>query len=1052
MPALAPTDASWVVALHLSADAHTPIGCGVLIDSTRVITIRHAVEGQRDLWATFPMSGSRERRTVVSADLGAGFGDDGPAVLTLEASAPVGANPALLRNPAPKDLREKGWWAFGFPQADPAGNEAHGTIGATLAFEWMRVDTASAYPLEQGFSGSGVWCPDYGAVIGIVGSADERGNGKAIGLKAAIDQLPAQNLGELTRWSASSDASTAEAWGWELSTDPQATLHWRPRARGVANEAESGYRFRGRTQALTEIVDWLTRPPKPEVLVVTGSPGVGKSAVLARIVTTADAALSAALPGDEDAVKAPVGLISCAVHAKNKTARDVLAEIAAAVSAPLPAAGALQDELVNLKDALEATERRFNLVVDALDEAASPYEARLLIRDVLRPMAENLHGSGVSVVVGTRRHDGDGNLIGAFTRACATIDLDSPTYFKHEDLAAYALTTLQDSSTRGAYAKTDVAEPVAERIAELAVNNFLVAGLEARSHGLHDVEAVSTDELDFGPDVGQAFRRYLERTQQSCTVLALDGQPIDMIELLTVLALTEAPGIPVELWTVLNDALDHRPVDAKGIVTFVESAGASFILDSTDAVDGRVFRLFHQALNDALLSQAGDMPAGQRRRLSADHAAITNALLQRGDDSEWNATNAYAFRSLPHHAQLGSRVDAILANAPFLLRADLRRVLTVVAYATTRAGRDRAKVLRHCLEAAETMDVNERAAQLSLSEVMDQLATDDFRAATAVPYVGRWSTVPPRSDLLTLTGHTGLVTSICAYTMNGHTQLATTSDDHTARTWNPTTGQQLHQLNGHTNRVTSICAYTINGHTQLATTSRDGTARTWDPTTGQQLHQLNGHTNKVTLICAYTINGHTQLATTSDDGTARTWDPTTGDSLHTIRLGTSLPRVIGVGSTLIFVVGSGMVAVDFGRGASERGDAAFLAFAGPDEPSALKLKRQLERWRIDALCSAADLRLGDEWDRVLPERQRGTAATVILVSKRTAKAHYERSEITRAINLARRLGHRLLPIFLEPLASDEIPYGLENIHSWTLSPDFTLADAARKLASELGTS
>ncbi|MCB9388562.1 MAG: hypothetical protein H6512_02930 [Acidimicrobiia bacterium] len=127
-----------------------------------------------------------------------------------------------------------------------------------------------------------------------------------------------------------------------------------------------------------------------------------------------------------------------------------------------------------------------------------------------------------------------------------------------------ALTTLQDSSTRGAYAKTDVAEPVAERIAELAVNNFLVAGLEARSHGLHDVEAVSTDELDFGPDVGQAFRRYLERTQQSCTVLALDGQPIDMIELLTVLALTEAPGIPVELWTVLNDALDHRPVDAKG--------------------------------------------------------------------------------------------------------------------------------------------------------------------------------------------------------------------------------------------------------------------------------------------------------------------------------------------------------------------------------------------------------------------------------------------------------------------------------------------------------
>jgi hypothetical protein len=68
----------------------------------------------------------------------------------------------------------------------------------------------------------------------------------------------------------------------------------------------------------------------------TGSPGVGKSAILGRIVTTADAAIRASLPAADTEVRATVGSVSCAVHAKGKTAQEVAQEIARAASAKLP--------------------------------------------------------------------------------------------------------------------------------------------------------------------------------------------------------------------------------------------------------------------------------------------------------------------------------------------------------------------------------------------------------------------------------------------------------------------------------------------------------------------------------------------------------------------------------------------------------------------------------------------------------------------------------------------------------------------------------------------
>ena len=84
--------------------------------------------------------------------------------------------------------------------------------------------------------------------------------------------------------------------GWR-SRHPDGVRHRRPGVPGVGIDSERGWRIYGRSAALTRIVDWLDRPfPDRRVLVVTGAPGAGQSAVLGRIVATADASLRASRP------------------------------------------------------------------------------------------------------------------------------------------------------------------------------------------------------------------------------------------------------------------------------------------------------------------------------------------------------------------------------------------------------------------------------------------------------------------------------------------------------------------------------------------------------------------------------------------------------------------------------------------------------------------------------------------------------------------------------------------------------------------------------------
>jgi hypothetical protein len=72
----------------------------------------------------------------------------------------------------------------------------------------------------------------------------------------------------------------------------------------------------------------------------------------------------------------------------------------------------------------------------ALDEAATPADARTIIAMVILPLTETCADAGAQVIVATRRSDAAGGLLTAFGGAVTLIDLDTPAYFAQEDLAA----------------------------------------------------------------------------------------------------------------------------------------------------------------------------------------------------------------------------------------------------------------------------------------------------------------------------------------------------------------------------------------------------------------------------------------------------------------------------------------------------------------------------------------------------------------------------------------------------------------------------------------
>ncbi|WP_433378593.1 trypsin-like peptidase domain-containing protein [Actinoplanes sp. CA-142083] len=864
---LRPPSDAWAVAIHAAERSDEPIGSGIVVDTNLVLTCAHVAfldDAPRELWVSFPKAdvGYRERRRVRQC-LVNGKPDENVDVALLELVDPVPAavTPATLRCLSGKALIERSWWAFGFTKAMPSGYSTHGLIADDRGHGKVHLSIGSETLVDRGFSGTAVWSPDYRAVVGIVESHGAGGDAQALTLRYADDRLPGLKLSSLAAWRpADADEAALAAWGWTLVADDEAGRHWIPRGRGVAVAGEGGYRFRGRDAALHRLVGSLDHPvPSGRPLVVTGSPGTGKSAVLGRLVTSADPELRNQLPHDDSGVRATPGSVACAVHAKGKSALEVAGEIARAAGVGLPAAPV--DLTPALRDRLAGLRARFNLIVDALDESAEPEQARLLVREVLQPLARDGRAFGVQVIVGTRRADGLGSLLDEFGDNPDLVDLDDPDYFAESDLVEYTVATLRlvgDPRPGNPYEQDSVARPVARQIAQFARRNFLVAGLVARAHALHDTMAVDTDATVFAGDMASALNTYL------------DGLPpaggTSARLLLTALAYAEPPGLTPRLWRLAVSAVGGTASE-EDLRRFARTSAANFLVENADPVIPS-YRLFHQALND-------ELTAGR----FGDQERLVRAWMADGHEAGWDAAPVYLRRFLAGHAARAGLLDDLLADDEFLLNAELDRLLRVADATTTERSRARVALLRRT-PSALVAEAGERAALFSVVDRIDGLGADI--AVTGAPYHAAWTHTRPRQERTVLEGHSQAVYDVCPIRVQGRHLLASAGEDGDVLFWDPLTNQSERLLHAHEDCVRGLCAVRAGWETLLATASHDGTVRLWDPVGGQMVHELRDHEEWVRNICAIPGPDGDLLASAGDDWTIRIWDPVTGALLHAL--------------------------------------------------------------------------------------------------------------------------------------------------------------------------
>jgi DNA-binding NarL/FixJ family response regulator len=128
----------------------------------------------------------------------------------------------------------------------------------------------------------------------------------------------------------------------------------------------------------------------------------------------------------------------------------------------------------------------------------------------------------------------------------------------------------------------------------------------------------------------------------------------------------------------------------------------------------------------------------------------------------------------------------------------------------------------------------------------------------------------------------------------------------------------------------------------------------------------------------------------------------------------------------------------------------FIAHSSMDTAIARELFHHLKD-HCRVFFDESNMRLGDDWHVLIPQAQRASRYTVVLVSSSTDRAYYEREEIVAAIDLARRDGetHRVVPVYLEGSPPADVPYGLRLKHGVSLDRVTTIGSVAARLLEEL---
>ena len=820
------------------------VGSAVLVDTRYLVTAAHLLErhgtsiGMKvpadQVEVEFPAQPGGGDPVLIPAhrvDLGTQSGGVDVAVLDL-GERPPGVLPSPVRI-WPAGRMPASVKVFGYPLAEHTLNGVwrEFTVGGPTAAGSIQLDWSGDTGTFPGHSGGPVIDSDGHALAGILVEGSEQG---------LFDRfLPVTLIARV--W-----PRLPRCWLMIGADQADARDHFTRRAYGRISQARGGDQFRGRRSALAAIHDWLcAEEPPGQVLVITGQPGAGKSAVLAR----------AALALETE--QADPGL---AFHARGATVSHFLTAVADLTGIDPPATA---DELV---DALTGPpqERPIRVVVDALDEAASAADRRQITR-ALNDLAI-LPGMRVAVATRTLAAENrylSGQLLAGLgvtgPGSPSLVNLDSDTFFDPDDLRQFAAALLtQDGMDRPGppnrawkdyRANPMVRDRLAAMIAERAQRNFLIAALAAiplsAKPNLIDPDAEGFNPADIPSRVGEALAKHLE-------ALSEPSQKLERI-LLTALAYARGAGLDDPHWLAFAGALGYRDPTVADLDTLRRSPAADYLLQTTTAQTGApVTRLFHQALTDELL-------AG--RPQANEEGLLLRVLVEEASRIGWEP--GYAREYAAEHASAAGRLDQLLCDVRYLLAADPDRLLVALPAAATPAGKETARVYRHAASSLRGRPAAVAAAYLQLHARKlgaDQLAELVSQAGPDLPWSTHWIRWRRDSSRVLIrhlpddpatrrrifnwhvSGETsGGVGAVAIGQMDGDPIAVSSREDDTAvKVWDLRDGSWRATLRGHTESVKAVATGVVDGEAIAVSADSGGIIRVWNVSDGSQRAVLEG--------------------------------------------------------------------------------------------------------------------------------------------------------------------------------------------------------------------
>jgi WD40 repeat protein len=551
----------------------------------------------------------------------------------------------------------------------------------------------------------------------------------------------------------------------------------------------AGTHFTGRHRELRQLSLWLDGAASDRPVVVTGSPGAGKSALLGVLVSAAHPSLAEEVP----AVRARLDVRSCpslnhnlaAVNARGRDALQLVHSIADQLDLPAPWRGRTPElmdvflEVHNGRWTLEdyraaarqpgqpgwnattfvevVTELSDSpvIVVDALDEALDPIA---LVNELLLPLVRARRPTGERVcrlLVATRRE-------AKFDRVLAeaeVFDLDVVEVdVLRADLEHHLTDRLADASR---YRERSV-RLVRERLAWAVADRLARASRDWGAFLLAEIFLRYLDAVPVPPDIAAAERLGASVPTGLPEVFELHLGALSpdrtLRWALAAIAFGKGEGVPAEVVATLVGA--H--------VADVLVQGGPYLRTSVDCDGTTLYRLFHYSLSEYLRSQHD---AG---RLYERLAAGVHS---------WRAAAPYLLRHAIEHAADAGRVDDLLADPEFLVMADPDTLVGYLGLARSPTAREMAAVYRMSARRHRAATPDERREVLAIDACRNG-STALVRTFAGAGLVPRWATGalvhPALRDVLSDDGVSVLSVDCLRI---GDEPVAATADSRTIRLW-----------------------------------------------------------------------------------------------------------------------------------------------------------------------------------------------------------------------------------------------------------------------------